>query len=119
MPDQEYRLEMRFKPTSEAHINFKELEALEKVLKEKEEVLKGRMLLWFTDNVTARAMVQRHGSQNIGPELWSLAKRVLDFALEKDIRLLPRYVPGRLNLAADQISRPEETFPYGKRPWQG
>lgn len=99
---------MRFWPTEGEHINFKELEALEKVLKEKSRLLKGRTLIWFTDKITARAMVENQGSQNIAQSLWRLSKRVLDFALAKDIRLVPRHVPGRSNLLADQLSRPGE-----------
>lgn len=112
---QGYQTTLRFELISNAHVNYKELEVLGKVLKGKERDLKGRTLLWSTDNITAREMVQRQGSQNIRQELWSLAKRVVVFTLERDIRLLPRYISGRLISATDHISRLGEIFSLWKK----
>ena len=97
----------------EKHINWKELVALQRVLKEEEEQLRGRSLLWMTDNVTARAMVQRQGSQKVGEDLWDLAKEIVDFTSRSCIHPVPVGVPGRLNLFVDFLSRPHEK----RTPW--
>ena len=110
-----FQHKMTFKPTDETHINLKELEALEKVIVARKNQLRGRTMLWYTDNMTAGAVVRGQGSQNIGPELWKLAKRILDLSLANDINLIPRHVPERWNLLADQLSRKGETFPQREK----
>lgn len=88
------------------HINSKELEALLRCLQEHGDLLKGRRVVWYCDNVTARAVVMRQGSQQGSQMLWEVTKMVLDIMESKNITIIARHVPGKLNRAADALSRP-------------
>ena len=90
----------------EKHINARELEALLECLKEHGSLLKGRKVIWYCDNVAARAAVVRQGSQQCGEIMWETTKEVLDLLNQKDIKIIARHVPGTLNRAADALSRP-------------
>lgn len=91
-----------------AHINRKELEAVLKALQEHREELRGRHLVWYSDSRTALAAVRRQGTQKLSPAAWKTTKEVLDLAEEERISILAKHVPGRLNCAADALSRPDE-----------
>lgn len=88
------------------HINARELEALLECLKEHGDLLKGRRVIWYCDNVSARAAVTRQGSQQCGEIMWQTTKEVIDLLNQKDIKIVAKYVPGSLNRAADALSRP-------------
>lgn len=92
----------------DAHINKKEIEAVLRALQENREELKGRHLVWYSDSVTALAAVRRQGTQRLSPGAWAKTKEVLDLAEQEGIKILTRHVPGRLNGAADCLSRPGE-----------
>lgn len=92
----------------EAHINRKEIEAVLRALQEHREDLRGRRVVWYSDSTTALAAVRRQGTQRLAPGTWEVTKQVLDLAEQEQIGLLPRHVPGRLNGAADALSRPGE-----------
>lgn len=98
-----------------AHINRKEIEAVWRALQENKERLKGRHLVWYSDSVTALAAIRRQGTQRLSPAAWALTKKVLDLMEQEGIEILPKHVPGRLNGAADSLSRPEEE----KAEWEG
>lgn len=91
---------------SGAHINTKELEAFLRVLEEHGEELRGRRIVWYTDSATARAAIARQGSQRLKRGAWDMAKAVLDRIQGEGIEVVPKHVPGRLNSAADGLSRP-------------
>lgn len=88
-----------------AHINTKEVEALLEALRTSKEKLTGKKVLWFTDSATARAAVAKQGTQNISRATWEMTKKVVDLTTESGIELVPQLVPGRLNAAADKLSR--------------
>ena len=90
----------------ERHINEKELEALLRVLERHGERLRGQRVVWYTDSTTARAAIARQGTQRLSKGTWEVAKAVLDRSLAEGIELVPTHVPGRLNGAADGLSRP-------------
>ena len=90
----------------ERHINEKELEALLRVLVRHGERLRRQKVVWYTDSTTARAAVARQGTQCLSKGTWEMAKAVLDRSREQGIELVPTHVPGRLNGAADGLSRP-------------
>ena len=92
----------------EAHINRKEIEAVLRALQEHREELRGRHLVWYSDSTTALAAVRRQGTQKLSRAAWELTKEVVDLMDEENIKILPKHVPGRLNSAADALSRPEE-----------
>lgn len=97
----------------ERHINAKELEALLRALELHGDKLRGKRVVWYTDSQTARAAVAHQGSQQLSRETWEAAKAVLDRSQREDIILEARHVPGRLNGAADELSRPGQ-----ERSWQ-
>lgn len=88
-----------------AHINRKEIEAIWKALEGHKQELRGRHLVWYSDSMTALAAIRRQGTQKLSPAAWEITKKVLDLAEQEGIKILPRHVPGRLNGAADCLSR--------------
>ena len=89
-------------------INSKELEAILRGLEAGKDLLRGRHVVLYTDNMTARAAVARQGTQRLSSKAWELSKAIVDRAEELGVRFLPRHVPGRLNAHADALSRPLE-----------
>ena len=75
-------------------INSKELEAVLKGLEGGGELLRGRRVVLYTDNMTARAAVARQGTQQLSTRAWELSKAIVDKAQELGVELLPRHVPG-------------------------
>lgn len=92
----------------EDHINKKEIEAVHRALVEHKGQLQGRKVIWYSDSITAVAAIGKQGTQNLSAGTWDATKKVLDLAEEEAITLLPRHVPGRLNAAADALSRQGE-----------
>ena len=105
----ERRLE-ETKPSQDSRlsINSKELEAILRGLEAGKDLLRGRHVVLYTDNMTARAAVARQGTQRLSSKAWELSKAIVDRAEELGVRFLPRHVPGRLNAHADALSRPLE-----------
>lgn len=109
-PEKEVHFERGLKVADqEAHINKKEIEAVHKALLEHKKELQGRKVVWYSDSVTALAAIRRQGTQRLSPSAWAATKEVLDLAEKEGITLLPKHVPGRLNGAADALSRQGET----------
>lgn len=90
----------------ERHINEKELEALLRVLERHGAALQGKRVVWYTDSRCARAAIANQGSQRLSKGTWEVAKAVLDRLQSEGIEVVPTHVPGRLNGAADGLSRP-------------
>lgn len=90
------------------HINTRELQALMQCLDEQGGILAGRKVNWWGDNITALAAVRREGTQNLGRETWYTTKKILDILAQRNIQLVPRYVPSALNKTADDLSRLNE-----------
>ena len=100
--------ETRPSQDSRLSINSKELEAILRGLEAGKDLLRGRHVVLYTDNMTARAAVARQGTQRLSSKAWELSKAIVDRAEELGVRFLPRHVPGRLNAHADALSRPLE-----------
>lgn len=92
----------------ESHINKKEIEAVLRALQRHRTELRGRRIVWYSDSTTAVAAIRRQGTQKLAPGTWEVTKEVLDLAEQERITILPKHVPGRLNGAADALSRPFE-----------
>lgn len=92
----------------ESHINRKEIEAILRALENHRNELKGRRVVWYSDSTTALAAIRRQGTQKLSQAAWQVTKDVLDLAERERITILPKHVPGRLNCAADALSRPDE-----------
>ena len=98
--------EMALADASGAHTNAREIVAALRAPERHQDTLAGRRVAWYTDSMTARAAVARQGTQRLSAGAWDAAKRVLDLAEQARIQLVPTHVPGRLNCAADSLSRP-------------
>ena len=95
---------------SQAHINWLELEAVWLALKEFRKAAQGKHVLLNTDNTTVAAYVNKQG----GPHSYSLSIRVealLLWCQEWGIALTAKYVPGKLNILADFLSRSHMILP--------
>ena len=88
-------------------INARELLAVEKGLLAFQDCLCGRVVAVFCDNTTAVSYLRRQGGTH-SPLLNSLAQRVLRWAEEMRISLLPQFVMGAHNVVADSLSRPNQ-----------
>ena len=95
----------RWDADAPAHINAKELFTLHIFLRDfLPSSILPRSLLWRTDNTTAMAYVKKEGG-TISQSLLQIATQLLLLAEEKQIRILPVYVPSEENLLADAASR--------------
>ena len=90
-------------------INHRELLAVERGLRTLCAHLEGRVVAVFSDNTTAVAYLRRQG-RTLSPALNAVAKRVLRWAEQLNIVLMPQFVPGRNNVVADALSRPNQVI---------
>ena len=92
------------------HINVLELEAIARALK----LLAPRApSSWITvcgDNTTALSYLRRAGGTT-SAELSQKAEELLIWAHHQGLTLSVSFVPGRLNVLADQLSRPDQILP--------
>ena len=88
------------------HINVRELEGLLECLKAHGDLLRGKHVIWYCDNISARAAIRKQGLQQGGDTMWKTTKEVLDIMDREDIKIKAKYVPGLLNRTADALSRP-------------
>ena len=61
----------------------------------------------FSDNTTAVAYL-RHERGTLSPTLNELAQRILRWAVQEEISLLPQFDPGKDNVVADSLSHPNQ-----------
>ena len=87
------------------HINLLELEAVCQALKQFHHSLTGRTVLLNTDNTTVACYINKQGGARSRP-LSQRTEELLLWCSSQSIRLSAQYVPGRLNILADLLSRP-------------
>ena len=87
-------------------INHRELLAIERGLRA---LLEGRVVAVFSNNTTAVVYLRRQGG-TLSPALNAVAQRVLRWAEQLNIILMPQFVPGRNNVVADALSRPNQVI---------
>ena len=90
-------------------INHLELLAVERGLRALCAVLEGQVVAVFSDNTTAVTYLRRQGG-TLSPALNAVAERVLRWAEQLSIILVPQFVPGRNNVVADALSRPNQVI---------
>ena len=90
-------------------INQRELLAVERGLRALCTCLEGRVVTVFSDNTTAVAYLRRQGG-TLSPALNAVAQRILRWAEQLNIILMPQFVPGRNNMVADTLSRPDQVL---------
>ena len=67
--------------------------------------LRGKRIRINCDNTAAISWILKSRGSNKSPVAESLIKIFVLFCISLDITLVPRHIPGRLNLKADQLSR--------------
>ena len=90
-------------------INQRELLAVERGLRALCSCLEGRVVAVFSDNTTAVAYLRRQGG-TLSLALNTVAQRILRWAERLTIILMPQFVPGRNNVVADALSRPNQVL---------
>ena len=90
-------------------INQRELLAVERGLRALCTCLEGRVVAVFSDNTTTVAYLRRQGG-TLSPALNAVAQRILRWAEQLNIILMPQFVPGRNNVMADALSCPDQVL---------
>ena len=67
-------------------------------------LLKGQTVSLFTDNTSALSYLRKEGGTR-SSTLNEVEQAILRFCEASDLRLLPKFVPGRLSVLADSLSR--------------
>lgn len=86
------------------HINCLEAMALFKGLKQFEKTVQGHTVLCQLDNSTAVQYIKRQGGTK-SPTLCKIVWDLLHWCQARDIQLVVRHIPGKMNILADQLSR--------------
>ena len=87
------------------HINMKELMAVFYAVKDFAPLLSGKSVLLATDNTTVACYLNKQGGTR-SQSLSEGAEDLLLFCQNLKIFLRARHVPGKINILADQLSRP-------------
>ena len=85
-------------------INHRELLAVLYALRGFLHLLRGQSVSLFTDNISALAYLRKQGGTK-SATLNSVAQSILRLCEANDVHLLPQFVPGKLNVIADSLSR--------------
>ena len=85
-------------------INHRELLAIFLAIQGCLPILKGQTVSLFTDNTSALSYLRKEGGTR-SSTLNEVAQATLCLCEASDLRLLPQFVPGRLNVLADSLSR--------------
>ena len=92
------------------HINYLELMAVWLALKHFQDRLAGSWVTVVSDNVTSLAYIRNQGGTN-SLTLSILAEELLIWCHHRSITLTTEFVPGKLNVIADQLSRGSQILP--------
>ena len=86
------------------HINVLELIAVHRAIQAFQEVLRGMTVQIHSDNTTVVAYLMKGGGTH-SASLHQVASNIFSLAISLGIRLQALHVPGKLNMAADALSR--------------
>ena len=92
-------------------INQRELLAVERGLGALCACLEGWVVAVFSDNTTSVAYLRRQGG-TLSLALNAVAQCILCWAEQLNIILMPQFVPGRNNVVADTLSRPDQVLVF-------
>ncbi|MGL5405375.1 MAG: reverse transcriptase domain-containing protein [Propionibacteriaceae bacterium] len=92
------------------HINVKELLAIFLGLRQFRSLVEGRVVAVHSDNSTALSYVRKQGGTQ-SFSLYEVAKDLLLWSNEAKVQLVPRFVPGKMNVLADELSRQQQVLP--------
>ena len=90
--------------SSRFSINHRELLAVLFAVKGFLPSRRGRVVAVFSDNTTALAYLKKQGGTR-SSTLNMVAQSVLRLCEDSQVRLLPQFIPGKLNVLADSLSR--------------
>ena len=89
------------------HINALEMEAVVRALPEFAAQMRLSHVLLCTDNTTVACYLNKQGGAR-SRVLSEMAESLLLWCHEQEISLTARHVPGKINIVADQLSRPHQ-----------
>ena len=96
-------------PESKLHINHLELKTVFLALKEFRTLCCNKTVLIATDNTTVVAYINKEVGMKSG-SLCALLWRILSWCTRQQVTLRACYIPGRLNVIADKLSRLGQTI---------
>lgn len=85
------------------HINIKELFPITVALEVWGDLLKNKSVLFFSDNETVVAILNKQTSPN--SDMMILVRRLVVVSLRYNIRFRAKHIPGKQNVLADYLSR--------------
>ena len=94
---------------SQQHINWLELKAVWYALLHWQTLVSGESVSVMSDNSTVVAYLQKQGGTK-SPILCRLTIDLLSWCESKDIQLIARHIPGKLNVIADSLSRQDQVL---------
>ena len=86
------------------HINLLEMRAVLLALQAFQDRLMGHRVVLMSDNTTVVSYINKQGG-TVSSSLYLLVRQVLTWAESNSVSLVGRFVPGRRNILADQLSR--------------
>eukprot|EP00745_Piridium_sociabile_P036946 TRINITY_DN667_c0_g1_i10.p2 TRINITY_DN667_c0_g1~~TRINITY_DN667_c0_g1_i10.p2 ORF type:complete len:623 (+),score=74.76 TRINITY_DN667_c0_g1_i10:1852-3720(+) len=92
------------------HINWLELQAIFLALQHFQDHIKGKWVVLCADNSTCLAYI-RHQGGTTSISLSMLAEEILLWSHARDMILDVEFIPGKLNVLADQLSRKDQILP--------
>lgn len=92
------------------HINVLELRAVWLTVLHFQDSIAGRTVLVATDNTTTAAYINKQGGTK-SKSLMDQATQLFLLCHQQNVNLRARYIPGRLNVIADQLSRDGQILP--------
>ena len=97
-------------PESALHINELELLAVSKALHHFVDRLAGRTVVICSDNTTALSYIRNQGGTH-SQALSLQAETLLKWSHSQDMIIITEFIPGKLNVLADQLSRKGQILP--------
>ena len=89
-----------------SHINLRELQAVQEAIAQNIQLLAGRRIRLWSDNVTVVSLLKRGALSKVSITTEKIAQETLEMCFNNRITLAVRYIPGHLNAVADHLSRP-------------
>ena len=96
---------------SSLHISLLEMKAVVLALAPFLPQLLGQSVILMSDNATVVAYLRNQGSGTISRVLCRIAAVVVLWAKYYSVSLTGRYIPGKKNVLADQLSHPDQVLP--------
>ena len=95
---------------SESHINALEMQAVARALAHFKGSVQDKHVRLNTDNTTVACYINKQGGSH-SPSLSQQAEGILIWCQNHNVTLTARYVPGKLNVLADSLSRSHMILP--------